>query len=73
MRLYRDCKNVERTILCYTQNALEFKYIEPLLNNGTGLIDDDLPTVLQYLDKNYREVQSEEVKKKENEGTKPLI
>ena len=67
MWLYRECKNAERALLHHTQNALELKYIEPLLNNNTGLIEDELPTVLRYLDQNYGKVQSEEVKQKEDE------
>ena len=67
MRLYRKYKYLERALLRHTQNALEFKYIEPLLNNDTGLIEDYLPTVLQYLDQSYGKVQSEEVKQKEAE------
>ena len=46
MRLYRECKIVERALLRHTQNALEIKYIEPLLIEDMGLIEDDLPTVL---------------------------
>ena len=62
MRVYRECKNVEKALLRHVQNALDHKYIEPLLNDDTGLIEDDLPTVLTYLDKNYAKVPSEEVK-----------
>ena len=53
IQFYRECNNIERALLRYTENALEFNYIEPLLNDDTGLIEDDFPTVLQYLDKNY--------------------
>ena len=45
--IIKQYKNVERALLRHTKNALEFKYIEPLLNDDTGLIEDDLPTVLQ--------------------------
>ena len=44
----------------HVQNALKHKYIEPLLN-------DDLPTVLIYLDTDYGKFPSEEVKQKELE------
>ena len=67
MRVYRECKNVEKALLRHVQNALDHKYIEPLLNDDTGLIEDDLPTVLEYLDTNYGKVPSEEVKQKESE------
>ena len=49
-------------------NDLEHKYIEPLLNENTGLIEDNLPTALTYLDTNYDRVPSEEIKQKESEG-----
>ena len=62
MRLYRECKSVKRALLRHTQNTLEFKYTKPLLNDNTGLIEDVLTIVLQYLDQNYGKVQSEEVK-----------
>ena len=52
----------EKALLRHAQNALELKYIEPLINEDTGLIEDDLPTVLAYLDTNYGKVLSEEVK-----------
>ena len=67
MRLYKEWKNVEKALLCHAQNALENKYIEPMINEDTGLIEDDLPTVLTYLDTNYGKVLSEEVKQKESE------
>ena len=54
-------------LLRHAQNALEAKWIEPLINEDTGLIEDDLPTLLAYLDANYGVVQSEEVKQKESE------
>ena len=66
MHLFRECKNVEKSLLCHTQNALEHKYIEPLINEDTGLVELDFPSVLQYLDTNYGRVSSEEVKSKES-------
>ena len=53
-------------MLRHAQNALENKYIEPLINDNTGLIEDDLPMVLVYLDTNYRKFLSEEVKQKDS-------
>ena len=64
IRLYRECKNMEKFLLRHAQNALEPKWIAPLINEDTGLIEDDLPTVCAYLDTNYGVVQSEEVKEK---------
>ena len=69
-RLFRECKNVEKVLLRHVQNALEHKYIEPLINEDTGLVEQDLPSVLQYLDTNYGKVSSEEVKSKESEVLK---
>ena len=65
IQIFREYKNVERALLRHTTNELQFKHKELLLNGNTGLIEDDLPTVLQYLDKNYGKVQSKEVKQKE--------
>ena len=67
IRLYRECKNMEKFLLRHVQNALEVKWIEPLINEDTGLIEDDLPTLLAFLDANYGQVQSKEVKQKEAE------
>ena len=44
--IYKGCKNVEKALLHHTQNALEHKYIERLLNKDTGLIELNLPRVL---------------------------
>ena len=46
IRLYRECKSVEKALLRHTQNTLELKYIEPLLSKDTGLIEDDLLILL---------------------------
>ena len=62
MRVYRECKNVEKALLCHVQNALEYEYIEPLLYDNTGLTEENLPTVFTYLGTNYGKVPSEEVK-----------
>jgi hypothetical protein len=66
-RQYRECKNVEKALLRHAQNAVEEKYIEHLINDDTGLIEDDIPDVLDYLFTNYGKVTSEEVKEKETE------
>ena len=60
--LYRECKNVEKALLRHIQTAVEEKYIEFLVDKDTGLIEDDVPTVLQYLFSNYGKVVLEEVK-----------
>ena len=43
-------------------------YLEELIDKDTGLIDDELPTVLEYLFTDYGTVQSKEVKAKEAEA-----
>ena len=67
LRVYWECKNVEKVLLRHFQNTLEHKCIEPPLNDDMDLIEDDLPTVLTYLDMIYGKVPSEKGKKKEPE------
>ena len=67
IRVYRECKNVEKALLRHIQNAIEEQYIEHLVDDDTGLIEQDIPTVLEYLLTNYGKVPSEEVKQKEAE------
>ena len=67
IRLFRECKNVEKFLLRHAQTALEYKYIELLINEDTVLIEDDLPSVLTYFDMIYGKVTSEKVKNKESE------
>ena len=67
MCVYRECKKVDKALLRHVQNTLEHKYIDSLLNDGTGLIEDDSSTLLTYLETNYGKVPSEEVKQKESE------
>ena len=67
MRVYRECKNVEKALLRHIQSAVEEKYIEHLLDEHTGLIEHDIPTVMEYLFANYGKVPSEEVKQRESE------
>ena len=65
--LYRECKNVEKALLRHIQTALEEKYLEAMVDDDTGLIEDDIPTVLDYLFTTYGKVTAEEVKNKEAE------
>ena len=67
MALYRECKNVEKALLRHIQTAVEDKYIEVMVDDDTGLIEDDIPTVLDYLFANYGKVSSVEIKEQENE------
>ena len=66
-RLYLECKNVEKALQRHIQDAIEEKYIEALVNEYTNLLDDDIPTILQYLFYNYGKVRSDEVAQKEAE------
>ena len=54
--LYRECKNVEKALLRHIQTALEEKYLEAMVDDDTGLIEDDIPTVLEYLFTTYGKV-----------------
>ena len=58
---------MENFLLRHIQNVIEEKYIEHLLDDDSGLIEDDVPTVLDYLLSNYGKVPSEQVKNKEAE------
>ena len=42
-----DSVKISKRHCCISQKTLELKYIKPLLNEDTGLIEDDLPTVIQ--------------------------
>ena len=67
MALYRECKNVEKALLRHIQTAVEDKFLEFMVDDDTGLIEDDIPTVLDYLFTNYGKVTSVEVKEAESE------
>ena len=60
-RLYLECKNVEKALLRYAQEALEDKYIAALVDPYTNLITTDIPAMLDYLFYNFGRVSSEEV------------
>ena len=67
IRLYRECREVERALLRHVTTAVESKYIDFLKNEDTDLIEDDISTVLTYLFTNYGKVPTRVVKEKENE------
>ena len=67
MRLFRECKNVEKALLRHIQKPTKERYVKHLVDEDTGLIEQDIPTVLEYLLTNYGKVPSEEVKQKEAE------
>ena len=56
IRVYRECKNIEKVLLKHIHAALEDKYIEHLVDYDTGLIEDDIPTALNSLFTNYRKL-----------------
>ena len=64
--LYRECKNVKQSLLQHIQTAVDEKYIEFMVNEDTGSMEDNVPTVLYYLFMTYRKVTAEEVKDLEN-------
>ena len=66
IREYRECAEVENVLLRHIATAIEDRYIESLKNEHTGLIDSDIPTVLQHLQTRYGTVQASEVKEEED-------
>ena len=58
---------MEKALQRHIQEAVEDKYIEPLVDEFTNLINHDIPTVLEYLTYNFGKVRSEEVAEKETE------
>ena len=66
-RAYLECKNVEKALLRFIQDALEDRFIEGLLDEYTGLITMDIPDVLTYLFDTYGSVTSDEVDAKQEE------
>ena len=67
IHVYRECKNVEKSFLWHIHTALDDKYIEHIVDYDTGLIEDNIPAVLNSSFTNYGKVQSEEVKSKKVE------
>ena len=65
--LYRKCKNVEKALLHHIQTAVEGNPIDFMVNDDTSLIEEDVPTVLEYLFTTYEKVTAKEVKEKEHE------
>ena len=64
---YYECKNVEKALQRHVQDAIEDKYLESLVDKETQLIQEDIPTVLQFLFNAYRKIPSKEVKQKETD------
>ncbi len=77
---YLECKNIEKALQRHVQDALEDKYIEPIVDEYTNLITEDIPTVLKYLFTRYGKIRGEDVTKKDAEviamtwlPTEPLV
>ena len=68
MSVYRECKNVEKALLCHIQNTVEKNYVKHLIDEDTGLIKHNIPTILENLCSNYGKVPSEEVKQHKSEA-----
>ena len=49
------------------QDAIEDKYIEPLVDDHTNLLTNGIPTIMNYLVHYYGKVRAEEVSEKESE------
>ena len=64
---YRECKNIERTLLRQVQTAIEERYIDNLINEHSRLIEEDISDVLIYLTENYGYTPMFTVKQKETE------
>ena len=66
IRVFKECRNVEKALVRQIQTAVDEKFTDYLVDNDTGLIEDNISTVLEYLFANYGKVTSEEVKQKES-------
>ena len=62
-----ECKNVEKALACYIQDAIEDKHIESLVDEHTNLVTGEIPVVLECLFHNYGAVRSDEVMQKESD------
>ena len=51
---YYERKNVERALQRHVQDAIEDKYLESLVDKDTQLIQDNIPTVPQFLFNAYK-------------------
>lgn len=68
VRKYRECANVERALLRHLQGALDPQYLEPFLDDDTGLLTEDIPVIMKHLFDHYGRVTGEQVKAKEQEA-----
>ena len=54
-----EYKKVKKALLCYTQDIIENKYIEALVDEFINLLSNDILTILEYLVYNYKKVHLE--------------
>ena len=66
-RLCLECKNVEKALLRFIQDAIEDKCAASLVDEHTNLFRDDAPTAIGCLNCNHGKVRCEEVAQKEAE------
>ena len=64
IRVYCDCKNVEKALLNHLQRTLEPKYLEAFVDDSTALLTGDIPVIFEHLFSRYGLVQGEDVKKR---------
>ena len=46
-QVYYKCKNIEKSLQCHIQDAMEPKYTAELVNKDTQIIHDNILTILQ--------------------------
>ena len=71
--LYRECKEVERAFIRHITVTIEAKYINFLETEDSDLVEDDIPTILEYLFTNYGKVSTRLVKEKKHEVLSTLF
>ena len=64
---YRECANVERTLLRFLQKAVDKKYVQHFINDDTALLDTPIADIMDHLFKHYGQIRGEEVTAREAE------
>ena len=54
---YIEFKNIKKALLRHIQDDIKEKYVEVLVNKLTNLINDYIPTVLQYFFSAYGKIR----------------
>ena len=55
---------MENFLQRHIQEAIDDKHIEPLVDDRTNLLTDEIPTIMKYLACNCGKVRSEDVSEK---------